>query len=81
MEMYPDQEEQAAAGRRKIRIPWLALAVLSWLSAGPVCIAVVEMATHHLLTVRAQAFIELAVKKRKILRYRSWGKAKDCDKS
>ncbi len=59
MEMYPDQEEQAAAGRRKIRIPWLALAVLSWLSAGPVCIAVVEMATHHLLTVRAQAFIEL----------------------
>ena len=30
---------------------------------------------------KAQAFIELAVKKRKILRYRSWGKAKDSDKS
>ena len=30
---------------------------------------------------KAQAFIELAVKKRKILRYRSWGKAKNFDKS
>lgn len=30
---------------------------------------------------KAQAFIELAVKKRKILRYRSWGKAKNSDKS
>jgi len=30
---------------------------------------------------KAQAFIELAVKKRKILRYRSWGKAKKSDKS
>ena len=30
---------------------------------------------------KAQAFIELAVKKRKILRYRSWGKAKDSDKT
>ena len=30
---------------------------------------------------KAQAFIELAVKKRKILRYRSWGMAKSADKS
>ena len=30
---------------------------------------------------KAQAFIELAVEKRKILRYRSWGKAKNSDKS
>ena len=30
---------------------------------------------------KAQAFIALAVKKRKILRYRSWGKAKSSDKS
>lgn len=30
---------------------------------------------------KAQAFIELAVKKRKTLRYRSWGKAKASDKS
>lgn len=29
---------------------------------------------------KAQAFIELALKKRKILRYRSWGKAKNSDK-
>ena len=30
---------------------------------------------------KAQAFVELAAKKRKILRYRSWGKAKNSDKS
>ena len=30
---------------------------------------------------KAQAFIELEAKKRKILRYRSWGKAKNSDKS